>query len=53
MAGQSSQMSVKEVSKTIKGLEHNQQTNSNGACSGAETNQQNNRRDTMQKKCAK
>ena len=42
MSGQSAKMTTGEVFKTIKGLEHNSQTKSNGASSGHETNQQNN-----------
>ena len=53
MSGQSSKLSVGDVSKTIKKLEYNSQTNSNGARSGAETNQQVNRKGTMQPTCAK
>ena len=50
MSGQSSKMTVGDVSKTIKKLEHNSQTAGNGAKSGAETNQQVNRKGTMQPK---
>jgi hypothetical protein len=51
MAGQSSKLTTNEVSKTIKSLENNSQTNSNGANSGAETNQQVNRKGTKQPLC--
>jgi hypothetical protein len=53
MAGQSSTMTVGEVCKTIKGLEHNAQTAGNGSCSGDETNQQVRRTHTPQPKKAK
>ena len=52
MAGQSSTMTIKEVSSTIKKLENNQHTNGNGACSGAETNQHNSHSSYTQKKKA-
>lgn len=48
MAGQSSKLNVSEVSKTIKKLEHNSQTNSNGSKSGSETNQQVGAKNKMQ-----
>lgn len=51
MAGQSTKLSVKDVSSVIKKLEHNTQTNSNGAQSGAETNQQVNAKKKMQETC--
>jgi len=53
MAGQSAVMTIKEVSKTIKGLECNQHTDRNGASSGAETNQQVNHKGTQPPKRAK
>lgn len=40
MAGQSSNMTIQEVSKTIKGLEQNTQTMGNGSSSGSECNYQ-------------
>lgn len=49
MAGQSANMSVKEVTSRIRAIETNNQTNK-GSNSGAETNKQLGKKNTMQKK---